>query len=274
MSNWRYISASEIGTGHLATAQPCQDNHKVALIPTGSDEDLLLLVAADGAGSADLSDKGSALVCEAAVTWLIKNLSSGEMDFSELNGSQLMTELVNILEGYLSDHHPDSSQRDLACTLNVAAILPTKAWFLQVGDGAIVVQTADEKLKTVFWPDNGEYANQTFFVTDVPEDHVHVRVIEGEILRISMMTDGLTSLALLMQTQSVHAPFFNAMFGGVEKLGHSKGEDWERLEQGLRQFLNSPAVNSRTSDDKTLILASRLPLTPIPAEAKEENDPV
>jgi hypothetical protein len=32
----------------------------------------------------------------------------------------------------------------------------------------------------------------------------------------------------------------------------------ERLAEGLRQFLDSPAVNQRSDDDKTLVLATRV----------------
>ena len=257
MTTWRYIHASETGSGHHTTGQPCQDNHAVKLLQNGLDEPLLLVVTSDGAGSAAHSEEGSAAVCDETLRWLEMRLSDGSSFLLEEDGLGLVGNLRNFLLNYSEEPDRQYAVRDLACTLNAAAVLPDKAWFIQVGDGATIIQSTESDMEVVFWPDSGEYANQTYFVTDVPDDHIHSRLLEGTIDRIAMMTDGLQTLALAMQQRTAHPPFFESMFKGVEALDGIATEAHIQLQGGLSRFLNSAAVNARTSDDKTLVLASR-----------------
>lgn len=261
MSAWRYIHASEKGSGHDTTGQPCQDNHAIKVMENGQDEPLLLVVTSDGAGSAAHSEEGSAAVCDETPRWLEMRLSNGTAFLTEADGMGLVHNLRNFLLNYAEEPERQYAVRDLACTLNAAAVLPEQAWFVQVGDGATIIQSLGSEMEVVFWPDSGEYANQTYFITDVPENHIHTRLLEGNIDRLSVMTDGLQSLALAMQQRSAHAPFFESMFKGVESLDGVGTEAHLQLQGGLSRFLNSPGVNARTSDDKTLVLASRRPQT-------------
>ena len=224
---------------------------------TGDDGVLLLLVTSDGAGSAAHSELGSQLVCAEAMKWVTWRLSQAGERLSELDGQMLVYKLRTMLTNLAEDLQHDL--RDLACTLNVAAILPGYQWYLQVGDGAMVVQAGEEPARVVFWPDNGEYANQTYFLTDVPDRHIHVNCGAEPITRVAVMTDGLQSLALSLQQRAAHAPFFEPMFSAVETLVPGDEAGRKQLETTLQEFLDSPAVNARTSDDKTLVLASCRP---------------
>lgn len=255
MPDWRYIHASVMGTGHVTTGQPCQDHHLIKEVTTGEDEPLLLLVTSDGAGSAAYSDEGSAQACQATLQWLEMRLSDGQAFLDEQDGFALVANLRTVLENYAEER--DYPLRDLACTLNIAAVLPDRAWFLQVGDGAAIIQSAESPLEVVFWPDNGEYANQTYFVTDVPKKHVHTKVVEAPLDRVALMTDGLQTLALSLQQRQPHAPFFEPLFQAVDRLEGLGTEAHAALQKGLERFLDGPNVNVRTSDDKTLLLCSR-----------------
>ena len=257
MTDWRYISASALGTAHVTTGQPCQDSSVAKVIITGQDEQLLLVVTSDGAGSAAHSEEGSALVCEKTLEWLMWRLSQGDVFLNEEDGIALIHNLRTQLENYAADDERGYVLRDLACTVNVAAVLPRQAWFLQVGDGATIVQASGEPLNVVFWPDNGEYANHTYFVTDVSDDLIRVRCVVGEIDRIAVMTDGIQSLALSLQHRAAYAPFFEPLFNAVDHLNPHDAASQQKLEDGLKRFLDSPRVNAQTSDDKTLVLCSR-----------------
>ncbi len=246
-----------MGTAHAGTGQPCQDHHVVKTLTTGRDEPLLLLVTSDGAGSAAHSEEGSALVCEQTLCWLEMRLTQGSGFLSPEDGLALVRVLKTQLENYAGEDERNYALRDLACTVNVAAVLPDQAWFLQVGDGAAIIQSEGSDFEVVFWPDNGEYANQTYFVTDVPDEHVHVRVVEGALDRVALMTDGLQTLALALQQQAAHAPFFEPMFQALEALEAEGSDAHLALQAGLGRFLDSPNVNARTNDDKTLVLSSR-----------------
>lgn len=229
------------------------------LLQTGLDEPLLLVVTSDGAGSAAHSEEGSAAVCEETLRWLELRLIDGASFLTEEDGLGLVRNLRHVLMNYAEEPERQYAIRDLACTVNAAAILPSKAWFLQVGDGATIIQSQDSEMEVVFWPDNGEYANQTYFVTDVPDEHIHTKVVDREVDRLSLMTDGLQSLALQLQQRAAHTPFFESMFRGTEEAGAAGSDTHLQLQAGLSRFLNSPGVNARTSDDKTLVLASRRP---------------
>ncbi|GAA3994071.1 hypothetical protein GCM10022631_00170 [Deinococcus rubellus] len=258
MQPWRYVHASVVGTAHQETGRPCQDSHAVKAVLNGLDEPLLLLITSDGAGSAVHAEEGSALACEAALHWLEMRLSDGTDFLQEEDGMVLVQNLKTVLENYSESREPPCALRDLACTLTVAAILPDRAWCLQVGDGAIVVQSPSAPFEVVFWPDSGEYANQTYFVTDTPEEHVHTQLLPRPLQRVALMTDGLLGIALSWQQRSAHAPFFEPMFQAVDALLGIDSPDHHTLQTSLHAFLESRSVNLRTSDDKTLILSSRV----------------
>src|SRR5437867_2109068 len=63
---WMVFGCSSRGQHHAATGLPCQDAHAVAGLPGGA----VVLVVADGAGSAPRSDQGAALAVEQAAASL------------------------------------------------------------------------------------------------------------------------------------------------------------------------------------------------------------
>jgi hypothetical protein len=144
--------------------------------------------------------------------------------------------------------------RELACTL-LAAVLDTECAVLsQIGDGAIIYRDGGG-YQIAFWPQSGEYANTTNFLTDGAfEDHVLVRLVAPGPDGIALLTDGLQPLALHYATQTAHAPFFDPMLDALRL-----EMDPDRLRDPLNQFLASRAVCERTDDDKTLVLAALRP---------------
>jgi hypothetical protein len=141
----------------------------------------------------------------------------------------------------------------------VAIVGEHAAAFSQIGDGAIVVGDGDT-YRTVFWPQNGEYANTTNFVTDEAfADNLVFQLHQGPVDELALFTDGLQMLALNFADHSVHRPFFLPMFRKLRLAAAGEG-----LPRALRHFLGSPSVNQRSDDDKTLILATRVQAPTIP----------
>src|SRR6516225_2777134 len=95
--DWRFASATAIGTSHVKTGTPCQDHHTCRVFRNGEGEPIIAIAVSDGAGSA-----------------------------------------------------------------------------IRGGDGVIVVKDQTSQWSWVFWPDRGEFANTTFFVTDAAADD-HLR---------------------------------------------------------------------------------------------------
>ncbi len=253
-------------------------------------EEVLFLAVSDGAGSASHSHEGSHLVCLMAGQWVKTHLEAGKL-LSEQDGAVLVVALQAALLKRAAEL--EVAPRELSCTLSLAVLGADWAWYFQVGDGAIVTyhlntqhlntqhlntqhlntqhlntqhlntqhlntQTPDD-WQVVFWPDNGEYANQTFFIGNVPLSLIRVRRDSVLPLRVALLTDGLQGLALKWASKQAFAPFFGPMFGVLESASADDfASQQQQLNEALGQFLNSPAVNARTSDDKTLILASTM----------------
>jgi serine/threonine protein phosphatase PrpC len=249
---WRHIAQCQQGRRHSADGTACQDNCLVRVI---GDELQTALVAcvADGAGSSACSEIGSRLACESI-------LASAESHF-ESNRSWARLQPENVLSWCeaarrkISDFAQlgERRLREYATTLCAAVVSDQSSVFFQIGDGAIVARR-HAALGVVFWPQSGEYANTTSFLTsDDFDQRVQVLAIPGGFSDLALFTDGLERLVLKFDSQTPHAPFFQPLFQALRQSSNPEG-----LNEDLRQLLQSDPVRNKTDDDKTLILASRL----------------
>lgn len=253
---WKYALASVTGTAHTEKSLPCADVCYCFTIE--AEEEILVVVAADGAGSAKKGESGSALACRLfaeEIRLLFSDGGSTEEITREFAGYWVL-KLQNEIK-VLADAD-GATVRDYACTFIGGVVGQGCAAFLQVGDGAIVIDSHGEasEYRTVFWPQHGEYANQTTFVTDeIAFESFQHQLFHQPINEVAIFTDGLERLVLDFQNSKAHSPFFEAMFKPMrnERSGHS-----DSLSFSLVSFLDSPKVNDRSFDDKTLILATRL----------------
>lgn len=251
---WRYAFQSAIGTSHLKTGLPCQDACLCTVLQTKRNESVLIAVAADGAGSASRADFAAQLACALFVEQSETFFAAGEVRdvtygffFDWIQRFRQTVSEQAAAEGLRT--------RDFACTALAAIIGEREAAFFQVGDGAIVVNGEDGDYDWVFWPQKGEFANETNFITDVLTLGAdEVAFVHHSVLEAALFTDGLERLVLNLAQQSVHAPFFRMAFAPLRQTaaGHA-----ETLSQSLDRYLSSAEVNNRTDDDKTLILATR-----------------
>jgi hypothetical protein len=247
--------ASSVGTAHLAAAQPCQDAHGHLATVDADGQPVLVLAASDGAGSAERAEIGASLACDTFVRLVAAYLEQGGT--VEAIGRPLAERwIAGILYRLeLQTRQTRAALRDYACTL-LAAVVGTKgAAFLQIGDGAMVIADR-EGWRHVFWPQHGEFANTTTFITsERAMQAMDFEVHRAPVDEIALFTDGLESLVLHKASRSVHGPFFDSMFASVRKSAASGVDDG--LSRALDDYLSSPRINERTDDDKTLILASR-----------------
>lgn len=250
---WRWIAASVKGTSHLTSNTECQDSYTCGEVNSDGGPILLAFVS-DGAGSAKRSAAGSRLLCDLM-------LSEAEQYFREKGQvDQLNARVIaNWIELFRSEiilqaDGEGLTDRDFACTLLGAIVGPTSSAFFQVGDGAIVYALKEGTGYTLaFWPERGEYENTTFFVTQSSFfDQLQFTAVDGPMAEIAIFSDGLQRLALNYQTRSAHQPFFKGMFPGVKS---APPANLPQLNEQLTQFLDSPKINERTDDDKTLLLA-------------------
>jgi hypothetical protein len=256
MGGWRYAAASVLGTSHEKTGGACQDANDCQIYASPAGERILAAAVADGAGSADCGGEGAAITCRALLGLMVEHLDLGRTveQVTEDTVKSWIATIQNLLEEEARVASRD--RRDFACTILGLLVGGSCAACLQIGDGAIVLADSEEHAYGhAFWPDRGEYANTTHFVTeDDAIEHLQFESINRRVVEAALLTDGLQTIALNYQQRIAHEPFFRGLFAplGTVEEGCSR-----ELSESLAAFLSSPRVNEKTDDDKTLVLASR-----------------
>ena len=248
---WKILRDHAQGTSHKATGVPCQDAEMSNIFGSG-DNEVLFLCCSDGAGSAPLSNKGSETACWSLSHCIEKTLSDGT-PLGQLTKDHIISWYVGAAAAIVKEAENLNAQpRDLSCTLLGALIGRDIALFFQLGDGGIVI-SADGAYQPVFWPQHGEYVNETHFLTDSNLiNEIEYEIRQSRIEEVALFTDGLQPLVLDYARKTAHAPFFNQMFTTL------RNGELNDLHVPFSQFLDSSRVNERSDDDKTLILAIRV----------------
>ena len=245
---WVALGECVTGTAHRGRGTPCQDAFRFrTLSPAG---EWLAVAVADGAGSASHAEAGATLACDEFARRV------GLVDPACLSTRNAIVELfAGVRDALVAEAaRLGVPPRELACTALLAVVGPESAALAQVGDGAIVLRDG-AGCRVVFWPEPAGYANATDFLTDDGfADALRFEAMAGEVTEIAVLTDGLQRLSLDFSTRSPHGTFFGPLFDTLRAAA-----DPEALVEPFRAFLDSPRVNERTDDDKTLVVAVRRP---------------
>lgn len=253
---WRTAYASVVGTSHAKTKAPCQDAGACAVVRAGNGGEVLVAAVADGAGTASRSEAGAALAVEMFLTDFGEAVR-GERGVAAIDRAFALRWLASVQAAVADLAGRDGTQpRDYACTVLGAVVGPAGAAYLQIGDGAIVVSGEEPgEYHWVFWPQHGEFANTTNFVTQEGADRVLLFECDGPAVdEIALFSDGIERLVLDWSARTVHSPSFRPIFewlAGTEP-GVASGPSG-----ALAAYLGSDHVNRRTDDDKTLVMATR-----------------
>jgi hypothetical protein len=250
---WKIVSASVVGTSHIKSTLPCQDCAITGVVCNSAEQNYLVCIVADGAGSAKKGGEGAEIACISAVSSIRATLNDKTFLLNEIIVKKWIRDVqVAIQQDAIANK---LTNRDYACTLLGAVISEQQALFFQIGDGAIVASNGYTQ-GIIFWPDTGMYANMTYFVTEKDAmEHLHTTVTNNRINEIALFSDGLQRLALSFEQHIPHAPFFDPM---LEVMRNKQPNECAKLDERLALFLDSSNINERTDDDKTLILATRL----------------
>lgn len=131
---------------------------------------------------------------------------------------------------------------ELACTLLFAAYKDGNVLAGHLGDGVIGIQDGDE-IRVLSLPENGEYANSTFFVTDKGAQS-RLRIYQFDVsgkVGLMLMSDG-TAESLFNRSTRRLAPAVATIFDWSRKLGRKKLE--AVLQTNLEQVFQA-----KTTDD-------------------------
>ena len=264
---WRYAYACVTGTSHARIGAACQDAGACRVVAAPDGSAVLLALASDGAGSARRSEEGAGLALE--LFFAEFGGVCREDGIAAIDRNFVLAWLKKLRRG-IAARAASAGLRagDYACTALGAVIAEERALFFQIGDGAIVVSARHDAgdYGWVFWPQHGEFANTTNFVTQRNAARaLEIEIHEGPIDEVAIFTDGIERLVLDIAGKSAHAPFFQPLF---RWLAGSPPREGSEASRSLARYLGSKQVCDRTDDDKTLILATRLP-TPRDARASD-----
>jgi Protein phosphatase 2C len=251
-SSWTWASACRRGLSHEQAELRLQDAYKCFVYPSESRP--LVIIVSDGAGSAALGGEGASLICRAVTNAARKHFSSSNALPTDELLQRWLDDIRDLLNAAAARRNLAS--RDLAATLIVFISSGTESVVLHVGDGCAVIKDADSSSWIALgWPCHGEYASTTAFVTDEPRPESSIVRHAGSVSAVSVFSDGLERLALDLKSRQPFVPFFERIIAPVAG-STSIGKDVE-LSGKLATFLGSDGVNSRSDDDKTLVLAVR-----------------
>jgi hypothetical protein len=139
-----------------------------------------------------------------------------------------------------------------------------------IGDGsALALDAASLSTLAVSPPENGEFAEQTFFFTgDQWRAHLRFTSLPPAADLIALMSDGAMSFAVAASRNDVDTRFF----APVTKYLLREDVSREAGSAALLATLSSPGANRVTHDDKTLLWAYRMPV-PDASPAPQGNAP-
>lgn len=252
---WRFVDAHVIGTSHIDTGAACQDRCSSTVVKCSDGAEVLVAVVSDGAGSALLSEIGAESVCHLLHQYAFETVSKSS-DLDRIDETTIRSWFLEVRDHLREKALSEGRElREYAATAVMAIISDHQAVCIQLGDGGIVLRSAaDRPFEIAIWPEEGEYANQTFFVTD--ENAAEKMTIKwfDSVRDVILFSDGLQRLALEQTTRTAFAPFFEPLVATIRTHSGSHAE----LRNQLISYLSSPQVNARTDDDKSLAIASKL----------------
>lgn len=245
---------------------PCQDAHDWQVERSANEEstdkeEWLFAAVADGAGSSERSDEGAKEAVRAALEAVTGGAASSASEYSaEASPENIEALLVSGVKKAISAvrelaENEEARPSDFSSTLLLFAAGRSCAAAAQVGDGAVVYESSEGEYSLMTVPQNGEYHNQTTFITSKNAlSSVKVECVSDAPGRFALFTDGIEQVALDMREMEPHAPFFEPLF----QFSTQEDASQEKSKEQLESFLKSPRLRNRTEDDLTLLLASRI----------------
>jgi hypothetical protein len=251
-STWTWAAASCRGTSHERGNVRRQDAFKCLV--TDAPGHPIAIVVSDGAGTAPFGGPGAALVCKTIAALARRHFST----FECLPDPDTLESWVDAARERIAivAERRELLPRDFAATLVLVVSNASETVVLHVGDGCAVVRDVSRGIwAAATWPDHGEYASTTSFITDGPGAHIRVSRCQSSISALAVFSDGLERLVLDFRSGEPSSHFFDSMIAPVEQSERQCKDP--ALSQQLLAYLKSDRVSSRTDDDKTLILAVR-----------------
>src|SRR6185295_12338925 len=99
-------------------------------------------------------------------------------------------------------------------------------------------------------PENGEYANETYFVSGTEwSEHLRITPFASPVLEIALMSDGAAPFVMAKGGASLYRPFVDPVVRFLDSVSEDDGS------HGLAATLEDARTYQITGDDKTLLIA-------------------
>ncbi len=242
---WRAVGAVETGRSHLREGKVCQD--KICILTRNG---VMTTALADGCGSAKVPELGAEVVTRRICQLLcdrfeefLHNPAGAEVK------QEILRQLYEALDECCLSH--GCTREDLASTLLAVAVRGDCYLMLHIGDG-VIGYVRNGRIRVASVPDNGEFANETTFVT-APDALSSLRIYKGRnelIEGFVLMSDGCEA-SFYNRANVVLAPVLTRQ---IYRLGITSEAFFRpSLEQSMAE-----TIRYRTMDDCSLILAAKV----------------
>ena len=252
---WIFGAAKQVGISHQETGAPCQDSFD---IERSDDGKWVAVAVCDGAGSAKHSEVGSNLVSKTFAKKLI--LLSKEVETRQPGAwinDFVIQQILNVREELRVEAKSDDL-RDFHTTLVAFLMSDFGGFAIHIGDGAILGgvsrdsgdSTVIDNEVFISKPENGEYSNETFFITE--GDWIkHLRITPMPPLDwVFVGTDG-GSAFFADPGDSPKQDFITSFIGDL------KNRDASQWSQRIGEILSDKQADKVTNDDKTLVFFAK-----------------
>ena len=257
-SGLQVACASRQGTSHLKDGTPNQDNVVVAVLPAGRLGPVAIMAVSDGAGSASHSQHGSRAACVAGVASLTRRLNRNPAIAvkEHLLRSALKRAVRNARQSVTAAAQSRAGRpramnlSEYACTVMLTLTSARLVGVAHVGDGCVVAGDG-EAWRLLSEPDNGEFANETRFLTN-PQNWPRVTVSAApDITCLAVVTDGLQNVAL-SRGSAPYERFWTPLYRALNRASSSSPDTV------LEAMLQKVADANKADDDCTIAVCSRV----------------
>ncbi|MDE6020022.1 MAG: protein phosphatase 2C domain-containing protein [Ruminococcus sp.] len=241
---WKIAGASIIGSSHIKNLSPCQD-----FIHSLTRNEVSCISLADGAGSYKYSDIGAEISCKAITEYF-----TSEFDrFLSMSALEIKQFIIHGIRTRLGRKARvlDTTKVELSSTLLFVAIKGHNFIIGHIGDG-VICGDIDGNLVLLSNPENGEFANTTYFVTSRNYKE-HFRIYRGNVTAFKsffLMSDGAAE-ALFHKKEHIFSPALKIFASWLDK-HHSEDVD-KAIKNNMEKLFPK-----HTSDDCSIIIAHKI----------------
>ena len=251
LNDWDHSISSVVGSSHVDRGQGKQDNSHLIKDNNGN----ISFCISDGAGSSKNSELSSKIVTNFISQELLKipDLINSKGAGPWIN--DFIIQVVINLRSELFETFKNYNLRDYHCTLVAGLVFGNTAIVVHVGDGFILAgkneETVDKNVlnKQLYFskPENGEYKNETYFVTEpIWLKHLRIQVLPDIDWLIAGSDGGEDILSIGEKIQDIEI---------FKLLDDTSKHSLEHANNNyIDTFLNSDKANKLTTDDKSLCL--------------------